>query len=133
LHSGGNQLDAQPLDDGELNGFDVRRSRGLDAERLNVEEKGLFRLDAEFLERAAVGGGSGFGHVELKAPHLHVEVVDLIAAIEDFLNAWNQNPKPFVWTTTMDSIVEKLSRSRQTLEQIQPGCTVPKSRKRLSS
>ena len=53
--------------------------------------------------------------------------------IEDFLNAWNQNPKPFVWTATVHSIVEKLSRCRQTLEQIQPGCTAPKSRKHLSS
>jgi transposase len=60
-------------------------------------------------------------------------VEHLIAAIEDFLNVWNQNPKPFVWTATVDSIVEKLSRCRQTLEQIQPGCTMPKSRKRLSS
>jgi hypothetical protein len=24
------------------------------------------------------------------------------------LNAWNENPKPFVWTATVDSIVEKL-------------------------
>jgi len=50
----------------------------------------------------------------------------LIAAIQDFLGAWNQNPKPFVWTATVDAIVAKLARCRQTLEQIQPGCTVPK-------
>lgn len=46
---------------------------------------------------------------------------DLVAAIEDFLTAWNQNPKPFVWTATGDSIVAKLARCRQTLAQIQPG------------
>jgi hypothetical protein len=57
-------------------------------------------------------------------------VDDLIAAIEDFLDAWNENPKPFVWTATVDSIVAKLARCRQTLEQIQPGCTAPKNRKR---
>jgi transposase len=62
-----------------------------------------------------------------------LSVDDLIAAIEDFLDAWNENPKPFVWTATVDSIVAKLARCRQTLEQIQPGCTAPKSRKRLSS
>jgi transposase len=60
-------------------------------------------------------------------------VDDLTAAIEDFLSAWNQNPKPFVWTATVDSILAKLARCRQTLEQIQPGCSVPKTRKRKSS
>ncbi len=62
-----------------------------------------------------------------------VSVDDLIAAGEDLLDTWNENPKPFVWTATVDSIVAKLARCRQTLEQIQPGCTAPKSRKRLSS
>jgi transposase len=62
-----------------------------------------------------------------------LSVDNLIAAIEEFLAAWNETPKPFVWTATVDSIVEKLARCRQTLEQIQPGCTLPKSRKRKSS
>ena len=60
-------------------------------------------------------------------------VDELIAAINEFLSAWNENPKPFVWTATVDSIVAKLARCRQTLEQIQPGCTSPKRRKRSSS
>jgi transposase len=59
-----------------------------------------------------------------------VSVEDLKKAIEEFLAAWNENPKPFVWTATVESIVEKLSRCRQTLEQIQPGCTLSRSRKR---
>jgi transposase len=62
-----------------------------------------------------------------------LDVDDLIAAIEEFLETWNENPKPFVWTATVDSIVAKLARCRQTLEQIKPGCTLPKSRKGLSS
>jgi transposase len=62
-----------------------------------------------------------------------LSVDDLTAAIEEFLSAWNANPKPFVWTATVDSILAKLARCRQTLEQIQPGCTVPKTRKRKSS
>lgn len=62
-----------------------------------------------------------------------LSVADLIAAIEDFLAAWNASPKPFVWTATVDSILAKLARCRQTLEQIQPGCTAPKTRKRKSS
>jgi transposase len=60
-------------------------------------------------------------------------VEELIGAINEFLAAWNDNPKPFVWTATVDSIVAKLARCRQTLEQIQPGCTAPKSQKRMSS
>jgi transposase len=59
-----------------------------------------------------------------------VSVPDLIAAIEEFLAAWNQDPKPFVWTATVESIVEKLKKCRQTLEQIKPGCTLPKSKKK---
>jgi transposase len=60
-------------------------------------------------------------------------VEELMSAIKEFLAVWNENPKPFVWTATVDSIVAKLARCRQTLEQIQPGCTAPKGRKRLSS
>jgi transposase len=60
-------------------------------------------------------------------------VDELIAAINEFLAAWNENPKPFVWTATVDSIVAKLGRCRQTLQQIQPACTSPKRRKRSSS
>jgi transposase len=58
-----------------------------------------------------------------------VSVEDLIASIDEYLGAWNTNPKPFIWTATVDSIVEKLSRCKQTLEKIQPGCTLPRSRK----
>jgi transposase len=57
-------------------------------------------------------------------------VEDLEKAIAEFLAVWNEHPKPFVWTATVESIKEKLSRCRQTLEQIQPGCTLPRSRKR---
>ncbi|MGB2667242.1 MAG: IS630 family transposase [Candidatus Acidiferrum sp.] len=57
-------------------------------------------------------------------------VDDLQSAIRDFLNVWNEDPKPFVWTATVESIQAKLSRCRQTLEQIQPGCTKPRTRKR---
>lgn len=55
-------------------------------------------------------------------------VEDLQKAIGEFLAAWNEAPKPFLWTATVESIVEKLSRCRQTLEKIQPGCTLPRKR-----
>jgi transposase len=58
-----------------------------------------------------------------------VSVEDLKQAIEEFLAAWNADPKPFVWTATVESIVEKLNRCRQTLEKIKPGCTRPRMRK----
>ena len=58
-----------------------------------------------------------------------ISVEDLEKAIEEFLTAWNNDPKPFVWTATVESILEKLSRCRQTLERIKPGCTRPRMRK----
>ena len=51
-------------------------------------------------------------------------------AISEFLDVWNENPKPFVWTATVASIQQKLARCRQTLEQIQPSCTGPRTQKK---
>ena len=72
-----------------------------------------------------------FGELDNKAIRRGVfrSVDDLQTTIEAFLSAWNKNPKPFVWTATVESITEKLSRCRQTLEKIQPGCTSPRTRK----
>jgi len=61
---------------------------------------------------------------------IFVSVADLVAAIEDYLATWNTDPKPFVWTATVESIVEKLARCKQTLEKIQPGCTTLKRSRR---
>ena len=58
-----------------------------------------------------------------------MSVEDLENAIEEFLTAWNSDPKPCVWTATVESIVEKLSRCKQTLERLKPGCTQPRMRK----
>src|SRR3974390_3316365 len=58
-----------------------------------------------------------------------VSVEDLQKPIEEFLAAWNRAPKPFVWTATVESILEKLRRCKQTLERIKPGCTRPRMRK----
>lgn len=57
-----------------------------------------------------------------------VSVEDLQQAIEEFLAAWNS--KPFVWTATVDSIVEKLNRCKQTLERIKPGLHPPQNAKK---
>jgi hypothetical protein len=45
-------------------------------------------------------------------------VPDLIAATQAYLNAGNNNPTPFVWTVTAESIMEKVRRGRITLEAI---------------
>ncbi len=57
-------------------------------------------------------------------------VPDLITAIENFITHYNRNPKPFVWTAKAEAILAKLARCRERLEQIQPGCTARKSRKK---
>jgi transposase/transcriptional regulator with XRE-family HTH domain len=73
-----------------------------------------------------------FGELTAKAVRRgsFTSVADLQAAIAAFLAAWNENPKPFVWTATIESIQAKLARCRQTLEQIKPGCTAPRTRKK---
>ena len=45
-------------------------------------------------------------------------VPDLIAAIEDYLAAHNNEPKPLVWTATADSILEKVARGRVALQTV---------------
>jgi transposase/transcriptional regulator with XRE-family HTH domain len=73
-----------------------------------------------------------FGELTAKAVRRgsFASVADLESAIAGFLEAWNENPKPFVWTATVESIQAKLARCRQTLEQIKPGCTAPRTRKK---
>jgi transposase len=44
-------------------------------------------------------------------------VPDLIAAIEGYLQANNNDPKPFIWTATADAILEKVRRGRVALTQ----------------
>src|SRR2546429_9486786 len=39
-------------------------------------------------------------------------VPDLVRAIEEFLAAWNENPRPFVWTRSEERRVGKECRSR---------------------
>ena len=44
-------------------------------------------------------------------------VPDLINAIDDYLTVNNTNPRPFIWTTTAESILAKVQRARSTLQQ----------------
>jgi transposase len=45
-------------------------------------------------------------------------VPDLIVAIEAYLQASNDNPKPFVWTASADAILEKVRRGRVALNNV---------------
>jgi transposase len=45
-------------------------------------------------------------------------VPELIAAIEAYLEANNDDPKPFVWTATAEEILEKVRRGRVALQTI---------------
>ena len=45
-------------------------------------------------------------------------VPDLIASIEDYLAAHNNEPRPLVWTATAESILEKVARGRVTLQTV---------------
>jgi len=45
-------------------------------------------------------------------------VPDLITAIEAFLAAHNDDPKPFVWTASVDAILKKVGRCKAVLETV---------------
>jgi len=45
-------------------------------------------------------------------------VDDLIEAITEFLRVHNDDPKPFVWTATADSILQKVRYGRVPLKQV---------------
>lgn len=53
-------------------------------------------------------------------------VRDLQRAITSFLAQWNARPTPFVWTASVERILEKIARARKRLEQIDRGSTPPK-------
>jgi len=43
---------------------------------------------------------------------------DLIASIEEYLDAHNEDPRPYVWTATAESILAKVARGRIALEKV---------------
>jgi transposase len=59
-----------------------------------------------------------------------MSVADLQQAIDEFMQAWNTKPKPFVWTATVGTIMEKIDRARIKMEQIKPGSSLPRVRKK---
>ena len=45
-------------------------------------------------------------------------VPDLIASIQEYLNAHNEDPRLYVWTATAESILAKVARGRIALEKV---------------
>ena len=48
-------------------------------------------------------------------------VTELIAAIDAYLNAYNNDPEPLAWTATAESILEKVKRGRVALAELTAG------------
>jgi len=73
-----------------------------------------------------------FGELTQKAVRrgAFISVAELQAAIEQFLDAWNEAPRPFVWTATVEKIMVKVGRARQKLDEIKPGWSLRKKRKK---
>jgi hypothetical protein len=73
-----------------------------------------------------------FGELTRKAVRrgAFVSVPDLIQTIEAFLATWNEKPNPFIWTASVEKIMEKIERARSKLEAIKPGCTQPRRRRK---
>ena len=68
----------------------------------------LFNLEAE-----------GYRYSRIANPTtavLEKRVTELEAAIQDYLEHHNADPKPFVWIAAADDILKKVARGRQTLE-----------------
>jgi hypothetical protein len=42
----------------------------------------------------------------------------LIAAIEDYMNNHNQNPRVFVWTASVESIMAKIAKCKEALDAL---------------
>lgn len=53
-----------------------------------------------------------FGHLTDKKLRrsAHRSVKELTTDLEAWVNTWNENPRPFVWTKTADEILDKLKR-----------------------
>jgi hypothetical protein len=49
------------------------------------------------------------------------------------MHAWNENPKPFVWKATVEDIIKKIDRARAKVEQVKPGSTLPRGKKKVAN
>jgi transposase len=47
------------------------------------------------------------------------DVIELVTAIDDYVDLHNEKPKPFIWTKSANDILEKVKRARKTLVNVQ--------------
>jgi hypothetical protein len=47
---------------------------------------------------------------------LHQSLPDLIRAIKDYLENYNQNPQVFVWSAPVERILEKYAKCKEVLD-----------------
>jgi len=47
------------------------------------------------------------------------DVMELVSAIDNYVDQHNENPKPFIWTASANDILEKVKRARKTLVTVQ--------------
>jgi len=47
------------------------------------------------------------------------DVMELVNAIDDYVDHHNEKPKPFIWTASANDILEKVKRARKTLVNVQ--------------
>jgi len=45
-------------------------------------------------------------------------VPELVSPIQEYLNAHNNDPKPFIWTASTEEILAKVRRGRAALKQV---------------
>jgi transposase len=69
---------------------------------LNLVERWFAELTDKMIRRGV------FGSVD-----------ELVAAITEFMRVHNDDPKPFIWTATAETILEKVRRGRVALQQVQ--------------
>jgi hypothetical protein len=76
-----------------------------------------------------------FGELTQKAVRrgAFVSVEELQQTMAAFMDAWNEAPRPFVWTATVAGIMEKISRARNQLDKTNPGWALRKKRKKRTS
>ena len=63
---------------------------------LNLVERWVAELTSKWLQRGT-----------------HRSVAELTSSIQSWIDTWNQNPRPFVWTKTADQILENITRYLQ--------------------
>jgi transposase len=63
---------------------------------LNLVERWFAELTTKWLKRGS-----------------HRSVAELTASIQSWIDTWNEQPRPFVWTKTADEILDKIARYLQ--------------------